>query len=228
MVAKGQLLTIYSELRRAFGHQHWWPARTPFEVIVGAVLTQNTNWRNVEKAIRNLEEAGLLSARALGQADPRRLQRLIRPAGYYRQKAGRLLGVARWVALHCAPEDEGLCGLKARSTDELRRGLLSLSGIGPETADSILLYALAKPVFVVDAYTVRVMGRHGLIEPGGSYADVQQEFHDRLPQDVELLKDYHAQLVELGKRYCKKRYPDCARCPLYPLLGPPLIVEADL
>ena len=228
MTGKGQFLAIYAQLRSAFGNQHWWPARTPFEVIVGAVLTQNTNWRNVEKAIRNLEGAGLLSAQDLSQADPRSLQELIRPAGYYRQKARRLIGVARWVAQNCPPQDRPLAALKGRSAEDLRRELLSLSGIGPETADSILLYALEKPVFVVDAYTVRIMGRHGFVEPDSSYADVQAQFQDRLPQDVELLKDYHAQLVELGKRYCRKRSPDCADCPLYPLLGAPLFVEADV
>jgi len=221
------LLEMYAALRQAFGHRNWWPAQSPFEVIVGAVLTQNTNWDNVEKAVDSLREAGLLSPSALSEAAPQRLHELIRPAGYYRQKAGRLQRLARWVGEHCIEADSELGALKWEPLDQLREELLALNGVGPETADSILLYALEKPVFVVDAYTVRILGRHELIEPDATYGDVQEHFVHRLPPDVELFKDFHAQLVEVGKRYCRKRRPRCAECPLRPLLGEPVLEESD-
>jgi endonuclease-3 related protein len=216
---------IYRTLREAFGHQEWWPARTPFEVMVGAILTQNTNWNNVETAIENLREAGLLQPGALCNTQLEELQMLIRPAGYYRQKAARLLRLARWVKERCGPADCRLKALQTRPLDELRVELLQINGIGPETADSILLYALEKPVFVIDAYTVRIFGRHELIEPGVPYAELQEEFQHRLPEDVELYKDFHAQLVEVGKRFCSKTSPACSQCPLRPQLGPPVLGE---
>jgi len=222
MSGDSEFVAIYRALRRAFGHQHWWPAQTPFEVVVGAVLTQNTNWKNVEKAIENLRRRGLLNARRLSEAPPAEVQDCVTPAGYYRQKAARLVSVARWVREAGAADDNELGVLARWPCDLLRSELLRLSGIGPETADSILLYALGKPVFVVDAYTVRIMGRHGFVEPGSSYADVQEMFHERLPADVELYKDFHAQFVELGKRYCRKRAPKCPDCPLRDLLGAPV------
>jgi len=227
MHEKGTLFEVYFVLRRAFGFRDWWPAETPFEVIVGAVLTQNTNWKNVEKAIRNLKQAGVLDPLTLSQADLDELRELIRPAGYYRQKAPRLRTIAAWVAQNCIPEDTLLGQLKWRTQDELREELLALKGIGPETADSIMLYALEKPVFVVDAYTVRALGRHGFIEPGAGYYDVQELFHHRLPPDVKLFQDFHAQFVELGKRCCKKRAPKCGECPLRPLLGDPTELDED-
>ena len=221
------LIEMYAALRQVFGHRNWWPARSPFEVIVGAILTQNTNWDNVEKAIDNLREAGLLSPSALSEAEPQRLQELVRPAGYYRQKAGRLRRVARWVSERCIEADLELGALKWEPLDQLREELLALNGVGPETADSILLYALGKPVFVVGAYTVRILGRHELIEPDATYCDVQEHFVHRLPPDVELFKDFHAQLVEVGKRYCRKRRPRCAECPLRVLLGEPVLDEYE-
>lgn len=222
MVTGNLLLEIYDVLRSAFGHRNWWPAESPFEVMVGAVLTQNTNWRNVEKAIRNLRDAGLLSAGGLARAEVEELQDLLRPAGYYRQKAPRLKRLARWVVEACGPEEGSLAELRRRPLEDLREELVSLKGIGPETADSILLYALGKPVFVIDAYTARVMGRHELIAPDVSYAGAQTYFQDELAADVELFKDFHAQLVEVGKRYCKSRSPRCSECPLHPLLGDPV------
>jgi len=222
MAAENLLLRIYDVLRSAFGHRGWWPADTPFEVMMGAVLTQNTNWANVEKAVGNLTQAGLLSATGLSEAGEDEIQRLIRPAGYYRQKTARLRRLAGLVLEVCGPDDASLEGLRALPLEDLHEKLTSLKGIGHETAASILLYALAKPVFVVDAYTVRVMARHQLIEPGISYADLQAYFEDRLPTDVELFKDFHAQLVEVGKRYCKSRRPLCSSCPLHPLLGDPI------
>ncbi len=225
MSDKGLLMRMYAALRGAFGPRHWWPADSPFEVMVGAVLTQNTSWANVEKAIDNLKREGLLDPASLSEVDAGRLQGIVRPAGYYRQKAGRLQRLARWVRERCDPASAGLDSLSALPLSQLREELLRLKGIGPETADSILLYAFEKAVFVVDAYTVRVLARHQLIEPYGSYEQVQTYFHDRLPLDVELFKDFHAQFVELGKRYCRPRSPRCAQCPVHPVLGDP--VEAD-
>ena len=219
------LMRIYEALLAAFGHRNWWPGETPFEVMVGAVLTQNTNWTNVEKAIANLKRSGVLSAAALSELDTSELQDLIRPAGYYRQKAGRIRRLARWVAERGADDACAIAALRAASTDELRQGLLALNGIGPETADSMLLYALEKPVFVVDAYTVRIMSRHGLVDPEVGYEEVQAVFEDGLERDVELFKDYHAQLVEVGKRYCRRRSPRCERCPLRGVLGDPVLEE---
>ncbi|MFW6044930.1 MAG: endonuclease III domain-containing protein [Planctomycetota bacterium] len=213
-------MDIYEVLREEYGDRDWWPARSPFEVMVGAVLTQNTNWQNVEKAIDNLRDAGLLEPVALIKATSERLQERIRPAGYYRQKSARVQRLARWVADSCPAPEVSVETLKDRPTDVLRRELLAINGIGPETADSILLYALDKPVFVVDAYTVRVFGRHGLIDPSMPYAEVQETFQYRLPEDIELYRDYHAQIVEVGKRCCSKSSPECSACPLKPLLGP--------
>jgi endonuclease-3 related protein len=158
----------------------------------------------------------------LSEAGEEEIQALIRPAGYYRQKTSRLRRLARLVMDVCAPDDLSLEGLRALPLEDLRNTLMSLKGIGHETADSILLYALDRPVFVVDAYTVRVLVRHQLIEPGVSYVDLQAYFEDGLPADVELFKDFHAQLVELGKRYCKSRRPLCAGCPVHSLLGDPI------
>jgi endonuclease-3 related protein len=211
------LKDLYKSLRAAFGHRNWWPGETPFEVMVGAVLTQRTNWRNVDRAIGALREADALSARAITQMDAERLQGLIRPAGYYRQKSVRLARLARWLMLRADGEPAGLAEMP---TDELREELLSLNGIGPETADSILLYALGRPVFVVDAYTMRVAVRHGLLGADCGYTELQDLFASAMPDDLELLQDYHAQLVELGKRYCRPK-PRCDDCPARSVLGDP-------
>lgn len=215
---------IYRTLRECFGYQDWWPARTAFEVMVGAILTQNTNWNNVEKAIENLRDADRLTADAIAGVDAEELQDLIRPAGYFRQKSARLIRLARWVEQNCDPADQGLTALKEWPQYELRRELLNINGIGPETADSILLYALDKLVFVIDTYTVRVFGRHELIEADLPYQELQEEFHYRLPDDLDLYRDFHAQIVELGKRNCTKRSPSCGSCPLRPLLGEPVLI----
>lgn len=225
MSSSSTLNDMYHALLGAFGHRGWWPGETPFEVMVGAVLTQNTNWQNVERAIANLRAAGMMSPAAIAAAQPADLQQLIRPAGYFRQKSVRLRRLAEWVAGFGADEGEAVCALRERSTEGLREELLSLKGIGPETADSILLYALHKPVFVVDAYTVRVLGRHGLIEPECTYYDVQAVLEDALARDVELHKDFHAQFVEVGKRFCRPRAPRCTDCPLLAVLGEPELDE---
>ena len=215
------LMELYEALLARFGHRSWWPGDTPFEVMAGAVLTQRTNWRNVEKALSALKEADALSPAALARMEPERLQALIRPAGYYRQKSARLARVARWLVERWGGD---VAALSDAPTDELRAELLSLRGIGPETADSILLYALERPVFVVDSYTMRVVVRHELLYAESGYPDLQQLFSDHLPEDVALYKDYHAQMVELGKRFCRPA-PRCRDCPVRPVLGEPALDE---
>jgi len=220
-----KLLDIYRTLLHALGHRGWWPGDSPLEVMVGAVLTQNTNWQNVEKAIANLKRADMLGACKLANAAPAELEALIRPAGYYRQKAARLGRLARWLNGRGESDEAAIEALRTLSSDRLRQELLAIKGIGPETADSILLYALEKPVFVVDSYTVRILARHGLAEAESSYDEVQALFQDGLPGEVELLKDYHAQLVEVGKRFCRRSRPRCAECPLLELLGRPILEQ---
>ena len=210
MPKRADLLRIYHLLLGHFGHRKWWPGETRFEVMVGAILTQNTNWLNVEKAIAGLDARGLLEPEALADADVREIEKAVRSSGYFRQKARRIKRFAKWLV-----EEYGgdLDSLFSKELPELRAELLSLNGIGPETADSILLYAGGKPVFVVDAYTKRAFGRIGLLKKDAGYGEVQRLFEGNLPRDVELYNDFHAQIVELGKNYCKKK-PLCGKCPL--------------
>lgn len=205
------LLRYYDRLRGHFGPQHWWPARTRFEVIVGALLAQNTNWANVEKALANLRRREQLVATRLSRLSAVRLARLLRPSGYYRQKTRTVRRFLRHLKLHYGGS---LARLFRRPTRSLRAELLSLPGIGEETADSILLYAGGRPVFVIDAYTRRVLGRHGLAPPQASYRDLQDFFHRHLPRNSVLFNEYHALLVAVGKNYCHREGPDCAACPL--------------
>ncbi len=214
MVAKRRsLMTVYRRLLRAFGPQGWWPGETPFEIAVGAVLTQNTNWSNVERAIANLRAAGALSPRRMAGLPPRRLASLIRPAGYYNVKADRLRHFLDYLR-----RSHGLSMKRFLGTpqDRLRRELLGVKGIGPETADSILLYAAGHPVFVVDAYTRRIFSRHGFIPPEASYEDIQTFFTGRIPREAPLYNEFHALIVRLGKDYCRPRAPRCDSCPLGP------------
>ena len=203
-------MDIYERLFRAFGPQHWWPGQTRFEIIVGAILTQNTSWTNVAKAIANLEGAGCLDPDRLHALDAAELEPLIRPAGYFRLKAKRLRNFTQWLYDQYQGD---LDALDAIETRRLREELLGISGIGPETADSILLYALQRPVFVVDTYTARVTVRHGLIEPDINYEQLQDLFEANLAPDVALFNEYHALLVRVGKDFCKPT-PRCAACPL--------------
>lgn len=204
------LLKIYDRLYDAFGPQHWWPARTPFEVMVGAILTQNTNWGNVEKAVANLRSADSLKPERIARMPLRRLRCLIRSSGFYNQKAARLKAFSRFLL-----DRYGGDVRKVRRGDvrEVRRELLALDGIGPETADSMLLYALGKPSFVVDAYTKRVFSRHGFLSDRHGYSDWQGLFEENLPRDVKLYNEYHALIVRLAKAYCRKS-PKCSECPL--------------
>lgn len=210
-----QLMAMYRALFKAYGPQHWWPGDTPFEVMVGAVLTQNTAWVNVEKAIKNLKRERLLSPARLRAVAPRRLARLIRPSGYFNIKADRLANLMAFLA---ARYGGSLARMLRDDPRELRKGLLLVNGIGPETADSIILYAAGKPVFVVDAYTKRIFNRHGLVSEGAGYDDVQRLFMGSLSGDAGLFNEYHALLVMVGKTHCKKSGPRCPGCPLEPFL----------
>ena len=202
------LLDIYRLLLAHYGPQHWWPAQEPFEVIVGAILTQSAAWGNVEKAIANLREAEALSPKALRQLTTPRLARLIRPCGYYNAKALKLKSFAYWLGNHY---DDDLARLFAGSVDDLRQQLLSIHGIGQETADSIILYAAGKPIFVIDAYTRRIISRIGLAPNKNSYLAYQAFFMEHLPPDAKLFNEYHALLVCLGKKVCRPR-PLCPQC----------------
>ena len=177
---------------------------------MGAILTQNTNWANVEKAINNLKCANALEARVLLAMPAEQLEDLIRPAGYYRIKAKRLTNFLAWLSEN---GDGHLENLAQRNTYNLREDLLAISGIGPETADSILLYAFNRPIFVVDTYTARLATRHGLIEPPFDYHELQDLFQSNLPQDTQLFNEYHALIVRIGKNFCKPK-PKCHTCPL--------------
>jgi endonuclease-3 related protein len=201
---------IYRLLLGRFGHAGWWPGDTPFEVCLGAILTQNTAWTNAEKALARLRSAGLLSFDGLrGLALPR-LQALLRPSGTYRVKARRVRAFLSFVGSAYGGRVEAMASAEPGA---LRRQLLGVEGIGPETADSIALYAAGHPVFVVDTYTRRVFGRLGMLRGGESYDEVQRFFHRRLPADAALFNDYHAQVVRLAKEHCRAR-PLCVACPL--------------
>lgn len=212
---KRVLKKIYTLLYDAFGPQHWWPGDAPFEVMVGAILTQNTNWTNVEKAIKNLKEANALTPVAIQRLSEAALAELIRPAGYYNIKAKRLKA---FVDYFINRYSGSISKMQKLPTELLREELLSVYGIGPETADSILLYALDRPVFVIDAYTKRVLSRHGIMDASNPYDSFQRLFHESLPEDVKLFNEYHALFVRLGKEFCKSK-PCCEGCPLSPLLS---------
>ena len=207
---KAILLDLYSRLYKAFGPRHWWPGDSPFEVVVGAILTQNTAWRNVEKAIGNLKAGNLLSPYALYHVPIQDLATLIRPAGYYNIKARRL---KHFVQFLFRESTGNLDRLFAEDVDTLRSKLLSINGIGPETADSILLYAGNKPTFVVDGYTKRILFRHCLMPEEASYDEVRDFFMDCLEPDAAMFNEYHALLVHLGHAFCAKRKPKCSGCP---------------
>ncbi len=202
------LLNIYHQLMARYGPQNWWTAEEPFEVIVGAVLTQSAAWGNVEKAIANLKSAKALSSQAIRQLPLTELARLVHPCGYYNAKALKLKSFAYWLGNHHADD---LDRLFATDTNHLRPQLLSIHGIGPETADSIILYAANKPIFVIDAYTRRIISRLGLAPDSNSYAAYQALFMNNLPADASLFNEYHALLVCLAKNACRSR-PLCQQC----------------
>lgn len=201
----------YDSLDSALGPQHWWPGDTPFEVIVGAILTQRTAWRNVERAIENLKRENLMSPGALERIPQRRLAQLVRPSGYFRQKAKKLKAFVRFLRHEF---DGSLDRMFRAPTAELRKKLLGVFGIGPETADSILLYAGNHPVFVVDAYTKRILMRHGWVNENAKYKEIRELFESNLERDPKNFNQYHALLVNVGKNWCQARMARCEECPL--------------
>jgi endonuclease-3 related protein len=203
-------MEIFYKLLKAFGPRQWWPGDTPFEVMVGAILTQNTSWKNVEKAIQKLKTRRVLTPKGIHRLKTSDLASLIRSSGFYRIKADRLMSFVDFLF----EEFEGkIERMKKEPPEGLRKRLLEVKGIGQETADSILLYALQKPMFVVDAYTRRVLSRHGMISDRASYEEVQKLFMRHLPPDEKLFNEYHALLVHVAKSACKK-IPQCDICPL--------------
>jgi endonuclease-3 related protein len=213
---KASLLAVHDRLLEHFGPLHWWPGESPFEVLVGAVLTQNTAWSRVVPAIENLRREGLLGARALRAVEQRRLEELIRPAGTHRVKAAYLRSVLDWLVERYGGSVERALEGETRAK---REELLAIRGVGRETADCFLLYAGGHPVFVVDAYTRRVLSRHGLIEADRAYDDLRIELEARLPREAAVLNEMHAQIVTVGKHFCRPRSPRCSACPLSPLFG---------
>jgi endonuclease-3 related protein len=209
--ANNALRSYFDSLYSAYGPQHWWPGRTRFEIIVGAILTQNTSWKNVERAISNLRAARLLSPAAIRGISATTLARHLRPSGYFRQKARTL---KTFVAFLYAKHGGSLNRLFAAPTTVVREQLLARRGVGPETADSILLYAGKHPVFVVDAYSRRILERHGLAHPKSSYDEIRGLFESALPRDRQLFNEFHALIVHTGKNHCLKSKPACSQCPL--------------
>jgi endonuclease-3 related protein len=214
------LRQAYRLLRRRFGHQHWWPGDTPFEICVGAILTQNTNWTNVERALNHLKAADLLDPRSLFAVPEAELAQLLRPAGYFNVKTRRLRAFLKVLV---EDFDGRVDGLLAGPTNVVRNRLLAISGIGPETADSMLLYAGGHSSFVIDAYTTRIFTRHGWAREEASYDELQalcqRILVDRKPSArLDYWGDYHAQLVRVGKEFCRPTNPRCTTCPLSELL----------
>lgn len=205
------LLAMHAAMLETLGPSGWWPAATPFEVAVGAILTQNTNWKNASQAVENLKADGAFSARGLLGLSRDRLEALVRPAGYFRVKVQRLRNFLTFLV---DALDGDLERLADRDLDEARAMLLAVRGVGPETADSILLYALRFPSFVVDAYTARICARHGWLPQEAGYDELRDFFMDALPRNVTLYNELHAQLVRVGNGWCRPRAPRCAGCPL--------------
>lgn len=204
------LLKIYQKMFEALGPRQWWPGETPFEVVIGAILTQNTNWSNVEKAIKNLKIAGKLSPEGIYGLSITELAELIKPSGFFNVKAKRVKAFISWLF---SRYEGSLSKMFAQDLQSLRSELLSVKGIGPETADSILLYAGNMPTFVVDAYTHRIFSRHELIPEESTYDEMKSFFEENLPEDVQLFNEYHALLVNIGKTFCKTKKV-CELCPL--------------
>ena len=215
MNRRSLLYAMYDAMLEALGPSHWWPGETPFEVAVGAILTQNTSWSNTARAIANLRAAGALTPTSLAALPDTRLAELIRPAGYFRLKAARLKSFLRFLR-----DEAGLsmAALDGKGLATLRPKLLEVKGVGPETADSILLYALGQPTFVVDAYTRRILSRHGMIPEDAGYDEMRDLFMGALDPDPALYNEYHALLVRVGKDFCRPKAPRCSACPLAPFL----------
>lgn len=211
MSGSERIRNFYRDLFDRYGPQGWWPGESRIECILGAILTQKTSWQNVEKAIDNLKRDNLISIESLNLITTDELARLIRSSGYYNQKAVKIKTFIRFVVQEYSGSLEKMF---AEPSSELRKKLLGIKGIGPETADSIMLYAGGIPVFVVDTYTYRILSRHGLVPENTSYHEIQELFMDSLEKDSETFNEYHALLVKLGKEHCKKSSPVCEGCPL--------------
>jgi len=210
MITEQRLLKIFNILLTTFNKRHWWPGETPLEVVVGAVLTQNTSWKNVVKAIDNMKNEGILNVRDLYSISEERLSEIIRPSGFFNIKSKRLKNIIKVIY---DKYDSNIENMMNNDLTTLRSMLLEINGIGPETADSILLYALNKPVFVVDSYTKRFLKNHKLYSGEDGYADIQKFFMNNLPSDTYLFNEFHALIVYLCQVNCKKK-PECAGCPL--------------
>lgn len=208
--SKKILQQMFEKLLEYFGPQHWWPGETPFEVMVGAILTQNTNWKNVEKAIANLKGAGVLRLPEMLRLPEDRLKELIKPAGFFNVKARRLKAFLEFLDKEYGGS---IAAMRKQPTDKLREQLLGVKGIGKETADSILLYALSHPIFVIDAYTYRVFSRHYLVPEESSYDELQEFAMDHVPAELDHYNEFHALLVMVGKEFCGPK-PKCENCPL--------------
>lgn len=204
------LLEVYNLLYKSYGPRHWWPADNAFEVMVGAILTQNTNWINVERAIRNLRKERALTPSAIYSMSSKKLAGLIRPSGYYNIKTMRLKNFIHYLFLKYSGR---LTLIRRQRLGSLRREMLGVKGLGPETVDSIILYALKKPIFVVDAYTRRIMNCQGIIKSDSGYEEIQSVFMKNLPKNVKFFNEYHALLVEHAKRVCRSS-PGCQECVL--------------
>ncbi len=202
---------IYTKLYQTYGPQGWWPGDSTLECVLGAILTQNTAWRNVEKALQNLKQSKVMSVEKLSLITTDELANLIRPSGYYNQKALKIKNFIGFL-------NENYDGMIEDMVDEealtLRTKLLDINGIGPETADSIMLYCANKPIFVIDAYTYRIFSRHGLVPEQTNYNEMQEVFMDSLERDAQMFNEYHALVVKLGKEHCRKQNPLCTGCPL--------------
>ena len=209
MDAKSNAFTlIFSLLSEHYGQQPWWPADDEFEIMVGAILTQNTAWTNVEKALHSLKQKGLCNSHSLSAIDQQKLAEIIRPSGYFNQKSKRLINFSKWYQ-----QQGGFQKLKTKSLAVLRKELLELNGIGDETADDILLYAFDQPSFIIDAYTRRIFSRLGMLSENSTYLELQQMFKQNLNADVNLFQQYHALIVAHAKKHCLKK-PVCVNCPL--------------
>lgn len=210
MTKSERIKGLYNALYKRYGSQGWWPAETELECILGAILTQNTAWKNVEIALSNLKKEGLISIEKLTLIPAPSLAEFIRPSGYFNQKAVKIKNFIHFLIQNY---NGNLQKMFEEDAKTLREKLLSIKGIGPETADSILLYAGKKPIFVVDAYTYRVLSRHGLLPDETTYQEIQELLTESLPEDTQLFNEYHALLVKLGKEHCRKN-PVCEGCPL--------------
>ena len=211
MSTRERINNIYRLLYEKYGPQGWWPGDSELECILGAILTQNTSWKNVEKAIQNLKRFDLISAEKLNLLRNNELAELIRPSGYYNQKA---LKIKNFISFLSDNYKGKLENMLQEETYDLREKLLQIKGIGPETADSILLYSANKPIFVIDAYTHRIFSRHGLVPEQTNYNEMQEIFMDSLENNAEIFNEYHALIVKVGKEHCKKQKPICTGCPL--------------